>query len=164
MLVTLEFDVPTIVLQSVGRAIAKLTVEVTEDDVRDYLLGLISNHLRDIATREIARTMSTEEVRRRVYHACKQVRHAGPVPLYGATDKELIDLLPEIVAPRLRWQRYWLGQNGYLASDSERESGKIWKVTEKRVPKWLEEVPEMFLEGITEYDRIGVTDVSENDS
>lgn len=148
MKVSLEFEVEGVILQSIGRQLGKLVPDLTEMDVQGYLGEKLSDHLRDIATRERAMTMGREELFRRVYWSCVNVRHNGPIPIYGATDRELMDLIPGVATPKMRWARYWLSSRGYLEESGKRGTGKVWKgkPQTKPLPVWLEEVPEVLLE------------------
>lgn len=146
MKITIELELDNEkVLQSIGRQLGKVRAELSEEDVQGYLIDKLSGHLRDVATRAVAHRMSTQEVRRRVYHTCCKTRFAGTTPIVGATDKELMVILAEIGATRIRWARYWLEKNGYLEHVFERSSGKVWEPTTKKIPDWLQETPQELL-------------------
>ena len=150
MKVTLEIELPPEVIQSVGLQLGKLPDELTAMEAQAYLTQKLMEHCRDVMTRKTASTMTNQEVRRRVYHLIFEPMHRGPVPIYGKTDRELMEAMPGLQAPTVRWARYDLLKRGYVKHDGRRGTGKVWKVTGKPIPNELRVLPVGLIEASEE--------------
>jgi hypothetical protein len=146
MQVKLEFEIDDPrVLHSIGRQAGVPGDRINPAQVGEFLQRKLLELLRDISTRRDFRKMSTKEIERRVYHLCRVGSIKGTIPLYGATDRELVDLsgLPH---NKVRWARYNLQKKGFLTASGKRsdDHATVFSVTPKELPPELHEIPGEF--------------------
>ncbi len=125
LVVSMEVQLNEDQWRALARMIGIPMLELSPRNMNEYLERLIVDHLSDVGSRINPRTMSTEELKKRVLRHCTDGLTQGSVPLIGCTDAELVQLIG-LSAPKVRWARYNLLQQGLLREGGIRDTSKFW--------------------------------------
>lgn len=124
-------------LRAIAQTLGKPVGELTELDVAFFLEHAITDRMSDLVSRKQVNKMSSGEVQRRVYNRIATGGGVGPIPLIGATDKELIrEFELQITPTTVRWARYALMNAGLICMGGKRTGGKFWVVKVGAKPPW----------------------------